>query len=68
MSRKISNESAGFLFDELSSIINMLRLGLLALENEEDDLIPTALETAFLQLQNLLDLYCINRDLTKEKH
>ena len=32
MSRKISNESAGFLLDELLSIRNMISLALLALE------------------------------------
>ena len=59
MSLTISNESANFLFDELNSIKNMISLALLALENEEDSLLPTAMETAYTQLQNLLDIYCV---------
>ena len=58
MSKIISAESVDFLFDELLSIVNMLKLALLAVENEEDELIPTAIETAFCQLQGLLDEYC----------
>ena len=55
----LSKESADFLFDELNSIKNMISLALLALENEEDSLLPTAIETAYQQLQNLLDIYCV---------
>ncbi len=66
MSKKFSDKSADFLQDELLSIINMLRLGLLAIENEEDELIPTAIETAFLQIQDLVDEYCIVEELTEE--
>ena len=58
MSKQFSDESVDFLMDELESTINMLKLALLALENEEDELVPTAIETAFCQLQNLLDEYC----------
>jgi len=58
MSKQISDESIDFLMDELESTINMLKLALLAAENEEDELVPTAIETAFCQLQNLLDEYC----------
>jgi len=50
--------SIDFLTDELLSIRNMVSLALLAVEKEEDELVPTAIETAFCQLQNLLDAYC----------
>ena len=66
MSRTISPESADFLFDELHSIIQMLKLALLALENEEDELLPTAIETAAQQIQNLLDEFCVVPQLTEE--
>ncbi len=56
---RLSDESTDFLFDELLSARNMISLALLALENEEDGLLPTAIETAYQQLQNLLDIYCI---------
>ena len=61
MSRTISNESAEFLLDELLSIRNMINLALLALENGEDVLIPTALETAYQQLQRLVEEFCMER-------
>ena len=62
MNRTISKESVEFLLDELLSVRNMISLALLALENEEDELLPTAIETAYAQLQNLLDIYCVRED------
>ena len=59
MSRKFSNESVGFLCDELLSIINMLKLALLALENEEDELVPTAIEEACAKLLIVVENYCV---------
>jgi len=58
MSKQFSDESIDYLMDEIHSIINMLKLALLAAKEEEDELVPTAIETAFCQLQNLLDEYC----------
>ena len=66
MSRKISDESIAFLQDELYSSINMLKLAELALENEEDELLPTAIEEAFYKLQLLVDEFCVVRELMEE--
>ena len=45
--------------DELSSLINTLELGRLALSQKRYELIPTALEDAFEKIQYLLDDYCV---------
>ena len=55
----LTDRERGLLFDELMSVKNMIGLALLALDNEKYDLVPTAVETAFIQLQDVLDEYCV---------
>ncbi len=45
--------------DTLLSARNMIDLALLALENDEDNLVPTAIEEAYAKLQTLVDEYCV---------
>ena len=59
MSQTISKESRDFLLDELSSIRNMVSLASLALTNGRDELLSTAIETAYTQLQGLVDEFCV---------
>ena len=59
MKKEWTDEELDFLSDELKSIRNMISLTLLAVEDGEVDLIPTALETAYEQIQYLVDEYCV---------
>ncbi len=46
-------------YDTLSSAKNMIDLALLAIDNDRDDLVPTAIEEAYEKIQMLVDEYCI---------
>ena len=45
--------------ERILSIINMLYLADLALVDDRQELIPTAIETAYEKLQYLMDDYCV---------
>ncbi len=45
--------------ERILSIENLLELGRLALNEDRHELIPTAIETAFEELQYLVDDYCV---------
>ena len=58
----MNKESRDFLLDELASIRNMVSLASLALTNGRDELLSTAIETAYTQLQGLVDEFCLVKD------
>ena len=45
--------------ERLLSIRNMIELTLLALQADRLELVPTGIETAFVQMQFLMDDYCV---------
>jgi len=54
------HDDIDFELDErLASVQNIIALGRLAVLNCREELIPTALETAFEQLQSLVDEFCV---------
>ena len=59
MEREWGDSEVQLLSDTLLSAKNMISLALLALENEEDYLVPTAIEEAYQKIQDILDVYCI---------
>ena len=61
MKREWDNDEAGLIIDALLSTRNMIDLALLAINNEEDNLVPTAIEEAYQKIQDLIDNYCIVR-------
>lgn len=59
MKREWTDREVELMSDALLSTRNMIDLALLAIDNGEDVLVPTAIEEAYLKMQDLVDNYCI---------